>query len=186
MTEPQSWILEIRRRLEAPPGREPIVEATSRRAVLVPLAADAGELWVQLGRGYGDDDGGGAFPGADLEKGEDVWTGALRGAEEQMKIHPKGVLRLGELDAVESFEGGLLTPCIGALPAKLEAEAGESFAEVFRLPLSAFANPSLVEEKIVEVDGLQRRVKSYHIGNRRVWGLAADILEDLLERLGGT
>ncbi|MEM7051237.1 MAG: CoA pyrophosphatase [Acidobacteriota bacterium] len=185
MSDAPSWIIEVRKRLETP-GKEPLVEGTARRSVMVGLSVDAGELWVLMIRRFGDRWGSAAFPGSDVEPGEDVWTAALRGAEDEIDLPQKAVLRLGELDGVEDVSGGLVTPCIGALPAKFEAKAlGDDVDEVFRVPLSVLNNPQLVEEEIVEVEGVQRRVRSYHVGGRRIWGLAVYILEDLMERLQG-
>ncbi len=187
-----SWILEVRRRLAVSPARQPLVAEPARSAALVPLLVDAGELWTVLVQpepgagGTGDDGGratqpGPAFPSSPLAAGEEVWAAALRGGGEQAAIEPKAVLRLGELEDLESPEGGLVAPCVGALPSHLETRPGPGVAEVFRVPLSAFANPTLVEE--TSVPGSTVRVRGYHVGRRILRGLAAHILEDLLDRL---
>jgi len=54
---------------------------------------------------------------------------------------------------------------------------------VIRLPLSAFTNPRLIEERPVVYDGVRRSLRVYHVGGRQVWGATARILHDLLERL---
>ena len=55
--------------------------------------------------------------------------------------------------------------------------------EVFRVPLTAFMNPRMVEVREVDTPGGRREVRSYHLANRQIWGLAAHILEDLFDRL---
>jgi hypothetical protein len=49
---------------------------------------------------------------------------------------------------------------------------------------TAFANPRLVEEQEVLINGVPRDILVYHIGNRRIWGLTARVLQNLLVRLG--
>lgn len=180
MAESTSWILEIRDRLSRSPQREPVVETTERRAILVLLFVDARELWALM-----MDRGGGVFPGAPVGPDEDAWTAALRGAKAEAGIAAEGVLRLGELESLELPTGGLAVPCIGALPLALVERAGGPGGEIFRVPLSAFANPTLVEETVVETSGERRVVRGYHIGSRRIHGLAAHVLEDLLATLHG-
>jgi hypothetical protein len=68
-------------------------------------------------------------------------------------------------------------------PYKVTPNAGE-IDEVFSLPLSAFSNPRMVEERPVKINGVERLLLVYHIGNRQIWGLTARILQNLLVRLG--
>lgn len=186
MAGPESWILEVRRRLAAQPPRQPLVAEAARSAVLVPLLVDAGELWALLVEAASDatrDGEGPVFPGSALAAGEDVWTAALRGASEQGGIEPGVVLRLGELEDLELPDGGLVAPCVGALPTTVGTRAGGGAGEVFRVPLSAFANPTLIEDTTLETPSGRRRVRGYHLGSRLVRGLTAHIFEDLLARL---
>ena len=71
------------------------------------------------------------------------------------------------------------------MPFPLKTRANQhEIAEIFAVPLSAFANPRLIEERPVAIDGKERMLRIYHIGNRRIWGLTAQILNNLLRRLG--
>src|SRR4030095_16782616 len=122
-----------------------------------------------------------AFPGGGRELKEDPWAAALRETEEEIGLDPKRVLRLGELDEGETPAGFRIIPCVGAIPFPYEARPNEAeIAEVFNLPLTAFANPRLVEERTVELDGRRRQIRIYHVGNRQIWGLTARILQNLL------
>jgi 8-oxo-dGTP pyrophosphatase MutT (NUDIX family) len=185
---PDSWIVEVRRRLEVPPPtRLPIAEVR-RAAVLVPLYVDAGALWVLLTRRADElpqHRSQIAFPGGALEPGEEPWAGAVREAHEEIGLDPKQVLPLGLLDEEETPTGFHVLPCVGAVPYPLETRlaAGE-VAEVFALPLAAAANPQLVERRSVLVDGQARELTIFHIAGRQIWGLTAVILWNLLERLG--
>jgi 8-oxo-dGTP pyrophosphatase MutT (NUDIX family) len=185
---PHSWILALRERLATPsPERLPPSEMRPA-AVLVPLYVDAGELWTILTKRTDTlprHRSQIAFPGGGCELGEDAWAAALRETQEEIGLDPAKVLRLGELDEVEVASGFRIIPCVGAVPFPYEAKPSEAeIAEVFSLPLSAFANPRVVEERPVEIDGQERSLRIYHLGNRQIWGLTARILQNLLIRVG--
>ena len=72
-----------------------------------------------------------------------------------------------------------VVPCVGAIPFPFKAEPNAAeIAEVFSLPLSAFADPRMVEERPVNFDGVVRNLRIYHIGRRQIWGLTARILQN--------
>lgn len=185
---PASWILEVRARLANPaPLRLPPSEARAA-AVLVPLFVDGGELWTLLTKRSDDlphHRGQFAFPGGGLESGENVWQAALRETEEEIGLAAKKILPLGQLDETGSPVGFRVVPCVGAVPFPLEVKPSEAeIAEIFSLPLSAFANPQLIEDREVAIDGKIRQLRIYHVGRRQIWGLTARILQNLLERFG--
>jgi len=183
-----SWIQEIRDRLASPSPRRSALGEGRQAAVLVPLYVDARELWTVLTRrseNLPTHKNQYAFPGGGLELGEDAWTGALRETHEEIGIEPKAVLPLGELDEVGSPAGFSIIPCVGAVPFPLKTEINEAeIAEVFAVPLSAFANPRLIEDRPVIINGRERMLRVYHVGSRRIWGVTALILKNLLIRLG--
>jgi 8-oxo-dGTP pyrophosphatase MutT (NUDIX family) len=187
-TPRHSWIIVLRERLALPsPGRLPPSEAR-QAAVLVPLYVDAGELWTILTKRADTlprHRGQIAFPGGGRENGEDAWAAALRETQEEIGLDPTKVLRLGELDEAETPSGFRVIPCVGAVPFPYEARPSEAeIAEVFSMPLSAFANPRVVEERPVEIDGAVRNLRIYHVGRHQIWGLTARILQNLLVRVG--
>lgn len=191
MSEPsdrRSWILEIRDRLASPPPRRLAASDLRQAAVLVPLYVDAGELWTVLTKRTDDlpsHRGQIAFPGGGRELKEDPWAAALRETGEEIGLDPKRVLPLGMLDEQESPAGFRVIPCVGAIPFPYEARPNAAeIAEVFSLPLTAFTNPKMVEERPVKINGVERLLLVYHIGNRQIWGLTARILQNLLVRLG--
>jgi 8-oxo-dGTP pyrophosphatase MutT (NUDIX family) len=184
----QSWILALRERLASPPPRRLAASDLRQASVLVPLYVDAGELWTILTKRTDhlpSHRGQIAFPGGGRELKEDPWAAALRETQEEIGLDPKIVLKLGELDEVESPAGFRVIPCVGAVPYPHKTQPNEAeIAEVFALPISAFANPKMVEERDVLINGVQRNLLIYHIGSRQVWGLTARILQNLLVRLG--
>ncbi len=188
MTAPQSWILAVRERLASPPSRRLPPSDLRQAAVLVPLYVDAGELWTVLTKRaetLPSHRGQIAFPGGGRESGEDAWGAALREAQEEVGIEAPRVLRLGQLDETESPAGFRVIPCVGAIPHPYTPKLNAAeIDEVFSIPLSAFANPRLVEERTVSLDGKARQIRIYHVGTRQVWGLTARVLQNLLVRLG--
>lgn len=188
MNEPRSWIQEIRDRLTSPPPRRLAANDLRPASVLVPLYVDAGELWTVLTKRTEDLPSHRsqiAFPGGSRELKEDPWAAALRETNEEIGLDPKGILRLGELDEGETPAGFRVIPCVGAIPFPYKATPNAAeIAEIFSLPLSAFSNPKMVEERPVKINGVERLLLVYHIGNRQIWGLTARILQNLLVRLG--
>jgi len=189
--EGQSWMLEVRARLDSPPPRRlagrPAAELRPA-AVLVALYIDGSELWTVLTKRTDtlpNHPSQIAFPGGSREVGEDAWTAALREAREEIGLEPGQVLRLGELDEADVPSGFRIVPCVGAIPHPHELRPSEAeIAEIIRLPLLAFTNPRLVEERPLVYDGVRRSLRVYHVGGRQIWGMTARILHDLLERLG--
>ena len=186
--ERRSWITEVREYLESPPPRRLAASDLRPAAVLVPLYVDAGELWTILTKRTDtlpSHPSQIAFPGGGRELKEDLWGAALREAHEEIGLDPKTVLRLGELDEGETPAGFRVVPCVGAVPHTFQPQpnAGE-IAEVFSLPLTAFANPRLVEERPVKINNVERMLRIYYVGGRQIWGLTARILQNLLVRLG--
>jgi 8-oxo-dGTP pyrophosphatase MutT (NUDIX family) len=184
----RTWILALRERLASPRPERLAPSEARQAAVLVPLYVDASELWTiltqrtdTLPRHRSQI----AFPGGSREVGEDAWAAALRETHEEIGIDPTKVLRLGELDEVDVPSGFSIVPCVGAVPFPYEARPNEAeIAEVFSIPLSAFANPRVVEERQVEIEGAVRSLRIYHVGRRQIWGVTARILQNLLVRVG--
>lgn len=183
-----SWITELRARLGSPAGKRLPPSDGRQAAVLVPLYVDAGELWTFLVRRSEElphHRGQIAFPGGSLESGEDHWDAALREAHEEVGLEPTAVLRLGMLDETDTPSGFRIVPCVGAVPYPIETSPdGAEIEEVFAVPISAFANPRAIEDRVVSIDGSERMIRVYHVGSRHVWGLTAYVLQSLLQRLG--
>ncbi len=183
-----SWIIELRARLENPPPISLEVEESRAAAVLVPLFVDAGQLWVLLTKradSLSSHRGQIAFPGGGLEEGEDAWAAALRETQEEIGLEPKKVMRLGMLDASRTPSGYHIVPCVGVVPFPLETVLSkDEIEEVFPVPITALANPQMVEDRVVTIDGVRRILRVYHVGRRQIWGFTAKVLENLLYRLG--
>ena len=184
----QNWMDEVSARLESPtPKRLPPSEAR-QASVLVPLFVEGGQLWTILTKRaehLPSHRSQIAFPGGARETGEDPWATALRETEEELGLGPEGVLRLGQLDESWTPSGFRIVPCVGAVPVPFELEPNEDeIAEAFNVPLIEFANPRMVEDRQVVINGRERMLRVYHIGSRQVWGLTARIVHNLMARLG--
>ena len=190
MTEPlvTSWIIDVRHKLSTPAARRLPPSDTRQAAVLVPLYVDAGELWTLLTQrteNLPHHKGQIAFPGGSLEPGEDAWAAAVRETEEEVGIEQDKILQLGELDEAETPSGFRISPYVGAIPFPVETHPNaDEIEDIFAVPISVFANPTMIEDRVVVIDGQERELRIYHVGSRRVWGLTARILQNLLIRLG--
>ena len=186
--QPLSWILQLRERLAAPAPRRLAATEKRRAAVLVPLFVDADQLWTVLTRRaetLPQHKGQVAFPGGGLEVGEDAWAAALRESREELGLEQSTVVRIGELDEEATPCGFSIVPCVGAVPQGLEFEINrDEIDEVFSVPLLAFADVRVVEDREVRIDGVERMLRIYHVGRHQVWGLTARIIQNLLARLG--
>lgn len=184
-----SWLFAVNAQLSSPPPLRIAGSDQRPASVLVPLYVDAGELWTVLTKRTEDlpsHRGQIAFPGGGRELKEDPWAAAVREAQEEIGLDPKVVLRLGELDEVLTPASGFrVVPCVGAIPHPHPLEPNEAeIAEIFSLPLKAFSNPQLVEDRKVKINGQARMIRIYHVAGRQIWGMTARILQNLLIRLG--
>lgn len=187
-TTTHSWIMDVRMRLAKTPVHRLPPSDDRQAAVLVPLYVEARELWtllVRRSRELPQHGGQIGFPGGGLEAGEEIWDGALRETNEELALEPKTILRLGQLDEIVTDGGYRVVPVVGAVPFPVETDLADGeVEEVIPVPLQALIQPHLVEDRQITVDGETLEIRIYHIGTRRIWGLTARILQDLLVRLG--
>jgi 8-oxo-dGTP pyrophosphatase MutT (NUDIX family) len=188
--ETRTWVHEIRDRLEKPGAtRLPTGKAGRPAAVLVPLFVDAGEIWLVLTKraeALNNHAGQIAFPGGGLDADETSWDAALRETHEEIGVDPTRILRLGQLDELYAEVSDYrIVPCVGVVPFPLEPVINEEeIDEVFSIPLLAFADVKVIEDRVVEWRGKEHQIRVYHVGGRAVWGLTARIIQNLLARLG--
>lgn len=184
----EGWIEQVSSRLETPAPTRLRPSKVRQAAVLVPLFVEAGQLWTILTKRsehLPSHRSQIAFPGGARETGENPWATALRETEEELGIEPEKVLQLGQLDEASTPSGFHIVPCVGAVPFPIELEPNRNeIAETFNVPLVEFANPRMVEDRQVVINGRERTLRIYHVGSRQIWGLTARILHNLMARLG--
>ncbi|MBZ5488118.1 CoA pyrophosphatase [Halomonas aquamarina] len=123
-----------------------------------------------------------AFPGGKREpEDKDLYTTALREAEEEIALDPRLVEPLGRLSDVISLHGLRVTPWVGIIPADLPlvADPGELDA-IFEVPLSHFLDDQRTHTDVITVDGVAHYVPSYRVDGHVIWGLSAMMLVELL------
>lgn len=172
------------RPLDAPPA----VPAGFRPAgVLVPLrAASGGEVHVVLARRterVPHHKGQVCFPGGSREPQDaDLLATALREAEEEVGLSPRGVSLLGTLEPVVTVTGFSIQPFVARIPATARFTVDPfEVAEVFEAPLSAFARLDRYRFADSLFMGAEHRVYFFDFGPHVIWGATARILRRLGE-----
>ncbi|MFE5411029.1 NUDIX hydrolase [Microbacterium sp. NPDC056569] len=135
-----------------------------------------------------------AFPGGRIDPGDSgPAAAALREAQEETGLDPRGVEVLGELaDIPLAFSQHLVTPVLAwwqhPSPVRVVDEA-ES-AAVFRAPVADLLNPLNRGVTVIRRDGQEWRGPAFLVrhatGEHLVWGFTGMVLEALFDRLGWT
>ncbi len=145
------------------------------------------------GEAGGDsDEGGEPVPPAPVAAPLDpaaAWQASLAGGEREAGLYPQAALDLGRLDEVATPAGVIVTPCVAAIPEpafrKREEPADDAgVTDVVALPLTVLAQPRLVERRPVVAGGEPTEILILHVGRHRIWGVTAEIVVNLLARLG--
>ncbi|WP_457637818.1 NUDIX hydrolase [Oceanithermus sp.] len=151
--------------------------------MLVPLTA-TGELLLTLRNlQLASHAGQISFPGGRMEPGENPEEAALREAWEEVRLPPASVTILGRLPQILSPYGYHVTPVLAWLEQKPRLSANPAeVSEIIWVPLEELAHASAWSEER-QVGGLRRRVWHYPWRDLDVWGLTANVIHDLLEKL---
>lgn len=167
--------------LPEPSRNEPAVEGAS--AVLAGLYEHHGELWVVLTRRSADlrvHSGEVSFPGGRQDPGEDLFTTALREAEEEVNLDRSLVEPIGELDHLSTWSSNsVIVPYVVALSRRptLRANPGEVDA-VLHVPVAELLDHHREERWMLF--GRYRPIVFYELIGDTVWGATAAMLRQLL------
>lgn len=193
----------LSRRLQANGSPDPLARF-ERAAVVVPLAVrpEGPAVLLELrSSALRQSPGEVSFPGGRLEAGESPWAAALRELEEELGIDGGRVRLLGPLPAFMRRRGELVYPFVCALEGDVAPRTGQEVAEAFWLPLEhlrreGFRHAELLEDYRLSRDfpsrllsggswrRRSRRPMPYELyEGRLIWGLTAEILEELLRFL---
>jgi 8-oxo-dGTP pyrophosphatase MutT (NUDIX family) len=193
----------LNRRLQREVGLDPLARF-EQAAVIVPLAERPEGLAVLLEQrspALRQSPGEVSFPGGRLEPGESPWSAALRELEEELGIEGGRVRLLGPLPAFMRRRGELVYPFVCALDGDVAPRTGQEVDEAFWLPLeglkrTGFQHAELLEDyrlsrdfpsRLLSGGGWRRKARRpmpYELfEGRLIWGLTAEILEELLRFL---
>ncbi|MFJ5698598.1 NUDIX hydrolase [Arthrobacter sp. NPDC093139] len=153
-----------------------------------PLApADLDVLLLERAHTLDDHPGQVAFPGGGIDPDESPVAAALREAQEETGVDPRGVEVLGALPELALPRGNyLVTPVLGwwASPSPVHVvDYGES-AQVFRVPVRDLLDPE--NRAMATVTRMDRTFQSpaFTVKDVVVWGFTGMILNELFDQLG--
>jgi 8-oxo-dGTP pyrophosphatase MutT (NUDIX family) len=156
-------------------------------AVLIPITdrAEPGVILTQRPTWLRSHAGQVAFPGGKVDDSdENSIFAALREAEEELNIPPARVEVIGVADTYYSGSGYSIAPVVGIIPPDLEIQPNPQEVEAwFEVPLAFLLDPANSIKKEANWNGQQRSYYDMQWGERRIWGVTAGIIANLVRRL---
>ena len=156
-------------------------------AVLIPITdrAEPGVILTQRPTGLRSHAGQVAFPGGKVDDtDENSIFAALREAEEELNIPPARVEVIGVADTYYSGSGYSIAPVVGIIPPDLELQPNpQEVEDWFEVPLAFLLDPANSIKKEANWNGQQRSYYDMQWGERRIWGVTAGIIANLVRRL---
>jgi 8-oxo-dGTP pyrophosphatase MutT (NUDIX family) len=156
-------------------------------AVLIPITdrAEPGVILTQRPTWLRSHGGQVAFPGGKVDDtDENSIFAALREAEEELNIPPARVEVIGVADTYYSGSGYSIAPVVGIIPPDLELQPNpQEVEDWFEVPLAFLLDPANSIKKEANWNGQQRSYYDMQWGERRIWGVTAGIIANLVRRL---
>jgi 8-oxo-dGTP pyrophosphatase MutT (NUDIX family) len=156
-------------------------------AVLIPITdrAEPGVILTQRPNWLRSHAGQVAFPGGKVDDtDENSIFAALREAEEELNIPPTRVEVIGVADTYYSGSGYSIAPVVGIIPPDLDLQPNpQEVEDWFEVPLAFLLDPANSIKKETNWNGQQRSYYDMQWGERRIWGVTAGIIANLVRRL---
>lgn len=156
-------------------------------AVLIPITdrAEPGVILTQRPTWLRSHAGQVAFPGGKVDDSDESSIfAALREAEEELNIPPARVEVIGVADTYYSGSGYSIAPVVGIIPPDLEIQPNpQEVEDWFEVPLAFLLDPANSIKKEANWNGQQRSYYDMQWGERRIWGVTAGIIANLVRRL---
>lgn len=156
-------------------------------AVLIPITdrAEPGVILTQRPTWLRSHAGQVAFPGGKVDDSdENSIFAALREAEEELNIPPARVEVIGVADTYYSGSGYSIAPVVGIIPPDLQIQPNpQEVEDWFEVPLAFLLDPANSIKKEANWNGQQRSYYDMQWGERRIWGVTAGIIANLVRRL---
>lgn len=125
-----------------------------------------------------------AFPGGQIDPGEDSTGAALREAWEELELDPSKVEPIAEIETYRTITGYMVTPVVGVIPPDLPLTPHDrEVADWFEAPLDHLIDPANHRRQAMLVAGRTRHYYEIDWRGRRIWGATAAMLVNLSRRL---
>lgn len=124
-----------------------------------------------------------AFPGGRRDPSDaDLWSTALREAQEETALDPSSVRSLGKLDAfVTVGSRSLVHPFVGVVAERPDLTPSPAEVETIRhVPLDELLRPDVWREEIWPIEGSERAITFFELVGDTVWGATGAMLRQLL------
>lgn len=156
-------------------------------AVLVPITQrdNPGVILTQRPEWLKSHPGQVAFPGGKIDDGDsDAIAAALREADEELAIPPDAVEILGTADVYYSGSGFAISPVVGVVPPDMDlVPCPGEVEDWFEVPLEFLLDMSNAEKRSGFWKGSQRAYYDIDWQGRRIWGVTAGIIANLVRRV---
>ena len=156
-------------------------------AVLIPITdrLEPGVILTQRPDWLRSHAGQVAFPGGKVDDSDDTTiAAALREAHEELNIPPSQVEIIGVADTYFSGSGYSIAPVVGVIPPDLVFRPNpDEVSDWFEVPLAFLLDPANSIKKEAAWNGQQRTYYDIQWGERRIWGVTAGIIANLVRRL---
>lgn len=162
------------------------IEGFRRAAVLVPLLSgpEGVRLLFTVRAAHLSNHGGQiAFPGGQVEAGEDAVEAALRETFEEtgLRIDPGSVV--GLLNDHPTPTGYVVTPVVAVHTGDRSLQLNpDEVTEAFTVPLEELRRIE-PQSEVRRLHQHPRRIFSYTYRNRRIWGFTGNVVQNLLQIL---